>query len=161
MFANVESFSNDENFICGDAEGDIKWIEGEIEAFYEVLTGRGDFCACVGAHGVVSLLKKAGCKHAKVIIQLDFVVSAKDVKEPSAKAFSLGGKFYSKDWLNGGREIAVEATKHDEEEVIPNYEFLLFAFVTYCLCSFYVFVRLIGLRKQLGKSKRLLDLNDA
>ena len=89
MFTNIESFSSDENFVWGNVEGAIRWIEGEIEAFYEVLTGRGDFCACVGARGVVSLLKKAGCKHAKVIIQLDFVVSAKDVKEPSAEAMSL------------------------------------------------------------------------
>jgi hypothetical protein len=46
----------------------IKWIEGEIEAFDEVLIGRGDFCACVGAQGVASLLEKAGCEHAKVVI---------------------------------------------------------------------------------------------
>jgi hypothetical protein len=49
MFANVGAFSNDKNFICSDAEGAIKWIEGEIKAFDEVLTSRGDFCACVGA----------------------------------------------------------------------------------------------------------------
>jgi hypothetical protein len=61
MFANVALFSNEQNFICGDAEGASTWIEGEIEAFDEVLSGRGDFCACVGACVAVSLLKKAGC----------------------------------------------------------------------------------------------------
>jgi hypothetical protein len=60
------------------------------------------------------LLEKAGREHAKVVIQPDFVVSAEDVKEPSAEAISLGGKFYSKIWLNGGREIADEAIKQDE-----------------------------------------------
>jgi hypothetical protein len=35
--------------LFGDPEGVIKWIQGEIEAFDEVLTDRGDFCACVGA----------------------------------------------------------------------------------------------------------------
>jgi hypothetical protein len=49
MFASVGAFSNDENFIRGDAKGAIRWIEGEIEAFDEVLIGKGDFCACVGA----------------------------------------------------------------------------------------------------------------
>jgi hypothetical protein len=36
----------------------IKWIESEVEAFDEVLTGRGDFCAYVDARGTVSLLEK-------------------------------------------------------------------------------------------------------
>ena len=50
----------------------------------------------VPAQGPVeqSLLEKAGCEHAKVVIQPNFVVSAEDVKEPSAEAISLGGKFY-------------------------------------------------------------------
>jgi hypothetical protein len=36
----------------------VRWIEGEAEAFDEVLIGRGDFCASMGARGVVSLLEK-------------------------------------------------------------------------------------------------------
>jgi hypothetical protein len=58
MLANVGAFSNEQNFIRGDAEGAIRWIEGEIEAFDEVLTGRGDFGACVGARGAISLLER-------------------------------------------------------------------------------------------------------
>jgi hypothetical protein len=56
MFANVGAFSNDKNFICGDAEGAIRWIE--IEAFDEALIDRGDFCACVGAWGADPCLRK-------------------------------------------------------------------------------------------------------
>jgi hypothetical protein len=96
MFTKIGDFSSDENFVRGDAKEAIKWIEGEIEAFDEVQTGRGDFCAGVGSRGVVSLLEKAGCDHAKVVIELYFVVSTDDVKEYSAEAISLGGKFYSK-----------------------------------------------------------------
>jgi hypothetical protein len=55
-----------------------------------VLIGRGKFCECVGAQGAVSLLEKAGCDHAKVVIQLDFAVSTNDVKEPSTEAIALG-----------------------------------------------------------------------
>jgi hypothetical protein len=69
----------------------MKWIEGEIEAFDEVLTGRGDFFACVGARGAISLLEKVGCDHAKVVTQPDFTVSTDDVKEPSTEAIALGG----------------------------------------------------------------------
>ena len=50
----------------------------------------------------MSLLEKASCKHAKVVIQPDFTVSAEDVKEPSVEAISLARKFYSEIWLNGG-----------------------------------------------------------
>jgi predicted metal-dependent peptidase len=49
VIAQFGAFSTDRNFIRGDPEGVIKWIEGEIEAFDKVLTGRGNFCACVGA----------------------------------------------------------------------------------------------------------------
>ena len=41
LFTSVGAFSAERNFIHGDSKGVIKWIEGEIEAFDEVLTGRG------------------------------------------------------------------------------------------------------------------------
>jgi hypothetical protein len=65
----------------------------------------------VGAQGALSLLEKAGCDHAKAIIQPEFLVSANDIREPSAEANALDRKFYSEVWLNGGREIADEAIR--------------------------------------------------
>lgn len=70
MFVNIGAFASEE-FVRGDVVGAMKWIECEVEAFDEVLTGRGDFCACVGAQGTVSLLEKAGCDHVKSIIWLE------------------------------------------------------------------------------------------
>jgi hypothetical protein len=67
-FTSVGAFSAERNSIRGDIEVVIKWTNCEIEAFDEVLTGRGDFCACVGAWLAVSLLENAGCEHAKAII---------------------------------------------------------------------------------------------
>jgi hypothetical protein len=32
-FANVGTYSNEDNFIRGDPEGVIEWISGEAEAF--------------------------------------------------------------------------------------------------------------------------------
>jgi hypothetical protein len=115
-FISVGAFSTEQNFIHGDPVGVNKWIESEVKAFDKVLTGKGDFCACVGARGVVSLLEKAGCEHAKAIIQPDFSVSATDIKEPSVEATALSGKFYSKVWMNGSRQIANEAIRRNEEE---------------------------------------------
>jgi hypothetical protein len=49
VFASVGAFSTERNFIHGDPKGVIKWIEGEVKAFDEVLSRSGDFYACVGA----------------------------------------------------------------------------------------------------------------
>jgi hypothetical protein len=52
--------------------GVIHWIGGEAEAFDEILSDKGDFCAFAGTRGAMSLLEKVGCEHAKVVIQPDF-----------------------------------------------------------------------------------------
>jgi hypothetical protein len=59
---------------------------------------------------------KVVCDHTKVVVQPDFSFSAKDVRNPSAEATTLGGKFYSEVWLKGGREIADEAIRKNEKE---------------------------------------------
>jgi hypothetical protein len=61
-------------------------------------------------------LEKVGCDHAKVVAQPDFLLSADDVRNPSAEATTLGGKFYSEVWLKGGWEITDEAIKRNEKE---------------------------------------------
>jgi hypothetical protein len=48
-----------------DAFGAVKWIEGEVEAFDEVLSSCGDYCACIGTHNDVSLLETVVCEHVK------------------------------------------------------------------------------------------------
>jgi hypothetical protein len=93
-FAKVGAFSTEQDFIRGDPDGVIGWIEGEAEAFDEILIDRGDFCACIGGRGVVSLLEKDGCENAKVVIQPEFLVSARDVKDPTAEAIALSGIFF-------------------------------------------------------------------
>jgi hypothetical protein len=114
-FAKVGAFSSEQNFIRGDPDGVIRWISGKAEAFDEILSNRGDFYAFAGARGAVSLLEKTGCEHVKAIIQPDFSVLASDIKNPSAEATTLSGKFYSEVWLKGGREIADEAIRKNEE----------------------------------------------
>jgi hypothetical protein len=94
MFVGIDAFSSDKKFVRGDDEGAIKWIEGEVEAFDEVLTGRGDFYACMGARVVASLLEKASCEHVKSVNRPEFKVFASDIKYPSIEAVELGGKFY-------------------------------------------------------------------
>jgi hypothetical protein len=44
-FAKVGAYSSEQKFIRGDPEGVIEWISEESEAFEEILSDHGDFCA--------------------------------------------------------------------------------------------------------------------
>jgi hypothetical protein len=81
-----------------------------------VLSDRGDFCAFAGARGATSILEKVGCDHVKVVAQPNFAFLADDIRNPSPKVTTLGGKFYSEVWLKGGQEITDEAIKRNEKE---------------------------------------------
>jgi hypothetical protein len=61
-------------------------------------------------------LEKVGCDHAKAVVQPKFVISVDDIKNPSAEASSLSGKFYSEVWIKGGHELADEAIRKNEKE---------------------------------------------
>jgi hypothetical protein len=114
-FAKVGAYSSEQKFIRGDPEGIIEWIGKEAEAFDEILSDRGDFCAFAGARGVVAILDKSGCDHVKATAQAK-TLSIEDTKEPSAEATLMGEKFYSNVWMKGDREIADEAIKKNEKE---------------------------------------------
>jgi hypothetical protein len=115
-FAKVGTYSSEENFIRGDPDGVIDWISGEVEAFEEILSDRGDICAFSGARGIAAILEKAGCDHVKATAQAEAAFSIDDTKDPSAKATLVGGKFYSDVWVNGCRELANKIVKKNEKE---------------------------------------------
>jgi hypothetical protein len=119
-FANIGAYSNEDNFVLGDPEGPIDWINGEAKAFEEVLSGRGDVCAFSGARGIAAILEKAGCEHVKILAQAEAAFSIEDTKGPSAEASLVGGKFFNDIWENGGRphEIIKKSEKdtHDARE---------------------------------------------
>jgi hypothetical protein len=50
-FARVGAYSSEQRFIRGDPDGVVQWISGEAEAFDEILSHRGEFCAFAGARG--------------------------------------------------------------------------------------------------------------
>jgi hypothetical protein len=54
----VSAYSSEQKFIRGNPEGIIEWIGEEAEAFEEILSDHGDFCAFAGARGVAAILKK-------------------------------------------------------------------------------------------------------
>jgi hypothetical protein len=116
-FANVGTYSNEDNFIRGDPEGVIEWISGEADAFEEILSDRGDVCAFSGARGISAIVEKAGCNHVKTLAQAEAAFSVDDTKDPSAEASLMGGKFYNDIWVNGGREMAHEIMKKSEKDI--------------------------------------------
>jgi hypothetical protein len=105
----VRAYSSEQKSIRGDPEGVIQWIDEEAEAFDEILSDRGDFCAFAGARGVTAILEK-------VVSQPESILSADDTKDPSAEASLLGGRFYSDVWMKGDREMTDEAIKKNEKE---------------------------------------------
>jgi hypothetical protein len=90
-FCRVGAFSFEQKFIRGNPDGVVQWIGGEVEAFDEILSDQGDFCAFAGARGVAEILEKTGCEHAKAAAQPGFVFSSNHTKEPSAESHQRDG----------------------------------------------------------------------
>jgi hypothetical protein len=116
-FANVDAYSNKDNFIRGDPEEVIEWISGEAEAFEEILSDRGDVRAFSGTRGVAAVLEKAGCDHVKTLAQAEAAFSVDDTKDPSAEASFMGGNFFTDIWENGGRQMAHEIMRKSEKDI--------------------------------------------
>jgi hypothetical protein len=81
-FAKVGAYSSEDNFIRGDPEGVIDWINGETETFEEILSDHGDICAFSGARGIAAILEKAGCNHVKAATQAEAALSIDNTKDP-------------------------------------------------------------------------------
>ena len=116
-FASVGAFSSEENFSRGNPEGPLEWISHEAEAFEEILNSRGDICAFSGARGIASVLEKKGCGHVKFLAQSEATLSSEDVKDPSAEASVVGGKFFTDIWNDGGRGMAQEIIQRSEKGI--------------------------------------------
>jgi hypothetical protein len=116
-FASVGAFSSEENFTRGNPEGPIEWISHEAEAFEEILNSRGDICAFSGARGIATVLERKSCDHVKSLAQSKTALSSEDIKDPSAEASLVGGKFFTDIWDNGGREMAQEIIQKSEKGI--------------------------------------------
>jgi hypothetical protein len=115
-FANVGAYSSEDNFVLGDPEGPIEWINSKAEAFEEILSDRGDVCTFSGARGIAAIFEKSGCDHVKALAQAKAALSVNDTKDLSAEASLAGGKFFTDIWENGGRGMAHEIIKKSEKD---------------------------------------------
>jgi hypothetical protein len=116
-FASVGAFSSEENFSRGNPEDPLEWISHEAEAFEEILNSRGDICAFSGARGITSVLEKKGCGHVKLLAQSEATLRSEDIKDPSAEASVVAGKFFTDIWNDGGRGMAQEIIERSEKGI--------------------------------------------
>jgi hypothetical protein len=70
--------------------------------------GRQGDCYCFG---------KKSCEHVKSLAQSETALSFEDIKDPSAEASLVGGKFFTDIWDNGGREMAREIIQKSEKGI--------------------------------------------
>ena len=53
----------------------------------------------------------------KFLAQIETNLSTEDIKDPSAEASLVGGKFFTDIWENGGREMAQEIIRRSEKGI--------------------------------------------
>jgi hypothetical protein len=87
----------------------LEHIEGEVDALDEVIGGHADFCALVASRGTAAAFLKAGCTHGNTVNRPNFSLSASDLLDIPSLARSIGNRFMTQIWVNGGRKMA--ATK--------------------------------------------------
>jgi hypothetical protein len=96
----------------------LKWVDGEVEAFGEILSTREDYCASIGARNTTSVLQKPGCNHVKTCCDPSFPLSLDGVRKPSVEASNWGMRFFSDVWNVGREELALEVAKKNREKVL-------------------------------------------
>jgi predicted nuclease with TOPRIM domain len=106
IFNSVGAASEEINPSVEDIPGAFDYIENEVEALDEVITGHGDFCALVASRGTTVAFMKAGCTHAKAVNRPTFNLSTSDIVDIPAEARSIGNRFITQIWAKGRCELA-------------------------------------------------------
>jgi hypothetical protein len=91
----------------------LEYIEGEVDALDEVIGGHVDFCALVACRRTATAFLKAGCTHGKIVNRPNFSLSSLDLIDIPSLARSIGNRFMTQIWVNGGRKmVGDEARSH-------------------------------------------------
>jgi hypothetical protein len=91
----------------------LEYIEGKVDALDEVIAGHADFCALLASRGTATAFLKAGCTHGKIVNRPNFSLSPADLCYIPSLARSIGNRFMTQIWVNGGRKMAGdEARSH-------------------------------------------------
>jgi hypothetical protein len=82
-----------------------------------VTNSRGDICAFSGASRIATILERKDSEHVKSLAQSETALSSEDIKDPSAEASLVGGKFFTDIWDTGGREMAQKIIQKSEKGI--------------------------------------------
>lgn len=89
----VNATSEEPNYATDELIIALKWVECEIDAFGEVMSGQGDFCAMFASRGTTSILEKAGCSHLKTVSKSNSDISQDDIATSSTESSSVANRF--------------------------------------------------------------------
>jgi hypothetical protein len=103
----------------------LEYIEGEVDALDEVIAGHADFCALVASRGAATAFLKAGCTHGKIVNRPNFSLSATDLVDIPSLARSIGYRFMTQIWVNGGQKMAGDEARSHLKPVRNLYLLLL------------------------------------
>jgi hypothetical protein len=91
----------------------LEHIEGEVDALDEVIGGHADFCALLASRGTAVVFMKSGYTHGKIVNRPNFSLSPADLIDIPSLARSIGNRFITQIWIEGGRKMAGdEARSH-------------------------------------------------
>jgi hypothetical protein len=103
----------------------FEYIEGEVDALDEVIAGHADFCALLASRGTGTAFLKAGCTHGKIVNRPNFNLSPADLVDIPSLARSIGNRFMTQIWINGGRKMAGDEARSHLKPVRNLYLLLL------------------------------------
>jgi hypothetical protein len=103
----------------------LEYIEGEVDALDEVIAGHADFCALLASRGTATAFLKAGCTHGKIVNMPNFSLSPADLVDIPSLARSIGNRFMTQIWINGGRKMAGDEARSHLKPVRNLYLLLL------------------------------------
>jgi hypothetical protein len=103
----------------------LEYIEGEVDALDEVIAGLVDFCALLASRGTATAFLKAGCTHGKIVNRPNFSLSLADLVDIPSLARSIGIRFMTQIWINGGRRMAGDEARSHLKPVRDLYLLLL------------------------------------
>jgi phenylalanyl-tRNA synthetase alpha subunit len=103
----------------------FEYIDGEVDALDEVIAGHANFCALLASRGTTTAFLKAGCMHGKIVNRSNFSLSPADLVDIPSLARSIGNRFMTQIWINGGRKMAGDEARSHLKPVRNLYLLLL------------------------------------
>jgi hypothetical protein len=118
-----------------DLPSTFEYIKGEVDALDEVIAGHADFCALLASRGTATAFMKTSCTHGKIVNRPNFGLSPADLIDIPSLAQSIGNRFITQIWINGGRKMAGDEARSHLKVVRNLYSFF---YLLLELCTFLI-----------------------